>query len=489
MTLRIRERCGAEVNVSEREFDVVVIGMGPGGEHVAEELARAGLAVAAVEDSMVGGECPYWGCVPSKMMIRAANLLAEGRRIPDMAGSSAVTAAWDPVATRIRKEATDDWNDAVAADRYTDLGGALFRGRGRICAQGRVRVASPTGGDDTLVARRGIVINNGTLAAVPPIDGLAGTPFWTNHEAIETEQVPQSLIVLGGGPIGAELCQVFARFGSRVTVVEAAERLLSVNEPEAGELIAEVFTREGIEVHTGIGAESVAHDGSSFTVTLRGGAMLSAERLLVATGRHYDLAALGIGAVGLDESARFIPVDENMIAAPGVWAIGDVCGKGAFTHISMYHSEIVIAQFLGRPYHPAEYHAVPHVTFTDPEVGGVGLTEAQAREQFAQVRVSMQQMPESSRGWLHKVGNDGFIKLVADAQRGILVGATSVGPTGGEVLSMLTLAVHAQIPVQRLREMIYAYPTFHRAVSEALAKLDSAPDQQQPAPCASDPCR
>jgi len=476
--------CGAEVKVSEREFDVVVIGMGPGGEHVAEELARAGVAVAAVEDSLVGGECPYWGCVPSKMMIRAANLLAEGRRIPGMAGSSAVTADWGPVATRIRKEATDNWDDAVAASRYTDLGGALFRGRGVISAPGRVVV-----GDETLVARRGIVINNGTLAAVPPIPGLAGTPYWTNHEAIETEQVPESLVVLGGGPIGAELSQVFARFGSRVTVVESAARLLSVNEPEAGALIAEVFAREGIDVQTGAAAESVAYDGSSFAVTLRGGATLSAERLLVATGRHYDLAALGIAAVGLDETARFIPVDDNMIAAHGVWAIGDVAGKGAFTHMSMYHAEIVIAQFLGKQYHPAEYHAVPHVTFTDPEVGGVGLTEAQAREQLADVRVSVQQLPESSRGWLHKAGNDGFIKLVCDAERGILVGATSVGPTGGEVLSMLTLAVHARIPVQRLREMIYAYPTFHRAVAEALAKLDAGPHLQDAPPCKNQPCR
>jgi pyruvate/2-oxoglutarate dehydrogenase complex dihydrolipoamide dehydrogenase (E3) component len=479
MPRRITERCGAEVNVSEREFDVVVIGMGPGGEHVAEELARAGVAVAAVEDRLVGGECPYWGCVPSKMMIRAANLLAEGRRIPGMAGSSAVTAGWAPVANRIRKEATDDWNDAVAADRYTDLGGALFRGRAVITAPGRVTVVpatgvSTTGAEDTLVARRGIVINDGTVPAIPPIPGLAGTPYWTNHEAIETEQVPGSLIVLGGGPIGAELSQVFARFGARVTVVEAAGRLLSVNEPEAGTLIAEVFAREGIEVRTSATAESVAHDGSSFAITLRGGAQVSAERLLVATGRRSDLAALGVGAVGLDDKARTITVDDHMVAAPGIWAIGDVVGKGAFTHMSMYHAEIVIAQLLGRPYHPAEYHAVPHVTFTDPEVGAVGLTEAQAREQFADVRVGLTRLPDSARGWLHKAGNDGFIKLVADAGRGILVGATSVGPMGGEVLSMLTLAVHAQVPVQRLREMIYAYPTFHRAVSEALAQLDGS---------------
>ena len=454
--------------MSEREFDVVVIGMGPGGEHVAEELARAGLSVAAVEDSLVGGECPYWGCVPSKMMIRAANLLAEGRRIPGMAGSSAVSADWAPVARRIRDEATDNWDDTVAADRYTDLGGTLVRGRGVIAGPGRVAV-----GGDTLVARRGIVINTGTVPAIPPIPGLAGTPFWTNHAAVETEQVPQSLIVLGGGAIGAELSQVFARFGSRVTVVEAADRLLPMDEPEAGALLAGVFGRDGMDVRTGVGAEAVAHAGSSFTVTLRGGETVSAERLLVATGRRSDLAALGVGAIGLDETARTIDVDDQMIAAPGVWAIGDVVGKGAFTHMSMYHAEIVIASVLGRPHHPAEYHAVPWVTFTDPEIGAVGRTAAQARERLRHVETGLAQIPASARGWIHKAGNDGFIKLVADADRGVLVGATSAGPAGGEVLSMLTLAVHAAIPVQRLREMIYAYPTFHRAVTDALAQLSS----------------
>jgi len=456
------------VVVSDREFDVVVIGMGPGGEHVAEQLAKAGLAVAAIEDSLVGGECPYWGCVPSKMMIRAANLLAEGRRIPGMAGMSQVTPDWAPVAERIRAEATDNWNDQVAADRYTDLGGVLFRGHGVITGPDRVRV-----GADTLIARRGIVINAGTVPAVPPVEGLAGTPYWTNHEAIETEQAPDSLIVLGGGAIGAELSQVFARFGAHVTVIESADRLLPMDEPEAGALLAEVFRREGMDIRTGVRAQSVAHSGSSFTVTTSDRAAVSAERLLVATGRRSDLAALGVGAIGLDETARAIPVDEQMVAAPGVWAIGDVVGKGAFTHMSMYHAELVIAAILGRPHHPAEYHAVPWVTFTDPEIGAVGLTAARAREQLRHVEVGLAQIPASARGWIHKAGNDGFIKLVADAARGVLVGATSAGPVGGEVLSMLTLAVHAAIPVQRLREMIYAYPTFHRAVPDALAQLET----------------
>jgi pyruvate/2-oxoglutarate dehydrogenase complex dihydrolipoamide dehydrogenase (E3) component len=455
-----------EVELSVHEVDVVVIGLGPGGEETAGRLAEAGLAVAGVEARLVGGECPYWGCIPSKMMIRAADLLAEGRRIPGMAGSSVVTPDWAPVAHRIRAEATDNWDDTVAADRFTGKGGQLFRGHGRITAPGEVTV-----GGDVLRARRGIVIGTGTAPAIPPIPGLAGTPYWTNHEAIEAEAVPESLIVLGGGAIGAELAQVFARFGSRVTIVEAVGRLLSAEEPEAGTLLAEVFSRDGIITFTGGRAERIRHDGTDFTVSLAGGAEITARRLLVATGRRADLASLGTAAAGIDEEAHAVPVDERMRAAPGVWALGDVVGKGAFTHMSMYHAGIIVADILGQEHHPAEYHAVPRVTFTDPEVGSVGLTEAQAREQGIAVRAGMTQIPSAARGWIHKAGNDGFIKLVEDAGRGVLVGATSVGPDGGEVLSMLTLAVHAAVPTRRLREMIYAYPTFHRAVEAALADL------------------
>ena len=452
--------------MSEHEVDVVVIGLGPGGEYAGGRLAGAGLAVAGVEARLVGGECPYWGCVPSKMMIRAANLLAEGRRIPGLAGRSQVTPDWAPVAHRIRSEATDNWDDTLAADRFTGKGGRLYRGYGRITAPGEVAV-----GGEVLRARRGIVIATGTGPAIPPIPGLVGTPYWTNHEAIEAEQLPESIVVLGGGAIGAELAQVFARFGSRVTVIEALGQLLPLEEPESGALVADVFGREGISVHAGSSAERVSYDGDAFTVSLQGGHDVTGERLLVATGRRADLASLGAGAVGIDESARAIPVDGHLRAAPGVWALGDVVGKGAFTHMSVYHAGIVVADILGEDHHPAEYRAVPRVTFTDPEVGSAGLTEAQAREQGIIVRVGYSRISSSARGWIHKAGNDGFIKLVEDAERGVLVGATSAGPCGGEVLSMLTLAVHAAVPAQRLREMIYAYPTFHRAVQDALACL------------------
>ncbi len=411
--------------MSVHEFDIVVIGMGPGGEHVAEELAGAGIAVAAAEERLVGGECPYWGCVPSKMMIRAADLLAEGRRIPGLAGSSVISPSWAPVAERIRSEATDNWDDTVAADRFTQAGGTLFRGHGRITGPGEVTV-----GDDVLHARRGIVINSGTSPAVPPIPGLAGTPYWTNREIIETKDVPPSLMVLGGGAIGAELAQVFARFGSQVTIVEALGQLLPLEEPEAGELIEKVFTAEGLSVSTGVSASSVSHDAEGFTLSLENGTQIHGARLLVATGRKTDLAGLGVGSIGLDERARFISVDAELRAAPNVWALGDVVGHGAFTHMSMYHAGIIIDQILGRPHHPAEYHAVPRVTFTDPEVGSVGMTQAQARAQLGSVRTGLSQIPASSRGSIHKAGNDGFIKLVEDADRGVLVGATSAGPVG-----------------------------------------------------------
>jgi pyruvate/2-oxoglutarate dehydrogenase complex dihydrolipoamide dehydrogenase (E3) component len=404
-----------------------------------------------------------------------------------MAGRVEVHADWAPVARRIRQEATDNWDDKVAADRFTGKGGILVRGHGRVTAPGEVTVTPVPGRHgnaepSVLRARKGIVLAAGTTAAVPPIPGLAGTPFWTNHPAIETEQVPESLVVLGGGAVGSELAQVFARFGSRVSVAEGAGRLLPPEEPEAGDLLAAVFEREGITVRTGHPAARVTHSAAGgFTVTLDSGDDLTGAALLVATGRRTDLPGLGVGAVGIDESLKAVPVDEHMRAAPAVWALGDITGKGAFTHISMYQAGIVIADILGREHHGAEYHAVPRVTFTDPEVGGVGLTEAQARERGLQVRTATVPVPESARGWIHKAGNDGFIKLVEDSGRGVLAGATSAGPWGGEVLSALAVAVHAAVPVQRLREMIYAYPTFHRAIEAALDAL--GPDVRDCAPC------
>ena len=456
------------------ETDIIVVGMGPGGEDAAGRLAEAGLHVTGVEANLVGGECPYWGCVPSKMMIRAANLLAEARRIPGMAGTATVEPDWAPVAARIRDEATDSWNDKVAVDRFTGKGGHFVRGWGRITGPREVTVGTPDGGIRVFRARRGILLATGTEPSVPPIRGLAGTPYWTNREAIETEQVPGSLIVLGSGAVGAELAQAFARFGAQVSVVEARPTLLPAEEPEAGELLEAVFTREGIAVRTGARAERVSHDGRAFRLSLADGIALTAERLLVATGRRAGLDGLGVAAAGVDSAAGAVPVDGWMRAADGVWAIGDITGKGAFTHVSMYQAAIAAADILGQDGPPADYRAVPRVTFTDPEIGSVGLTEAQAREQGLAVRTGIARVPSSARGWIHKAGNDGLIKVIEDAQRGVLAGATSAGPVGGEVLGALAVAVHGQVPVADLRAMIYAYPSFHRGIEDALRSLATA---------------
>jgi pyruvate/2-oxoglutarate dehydrogenase complex dihydrolipoamide dehydrogenase (E3) component len=449
-----------------RTVDVVVVGLGPGGEDAAGKLSEAGLDVVGIDAELVGGECPYWGCVPSKMMIRAANLLAEAGRIEEMAGHARVSADFAPVARRIRDEATDSWDDKVAVDRLVGKGVTFVRGWARLEGGGKVSVR-----DELFEATKAIVLNPGTRAWAPPIDGLAGTPYWTNREAIETETVPESLIVIGGGAIGLELGQVFLRFGSAVTTIEAAPRLLVLEEPESSELITKVLTDEGMTVHTGANITGVRHDAKGFTVAVEGVPDVVAERLLMATGRRPDLAGLGVGAIGLDEEARSITVDDRMRAAERVWAIGDVTGVGAFTHISMYQAAIAVADILGRPGPGADYRGLPRVTFTDPEVGSVGLSEAEAREKGIKVAVATTDVASSARGWIHKAGNAGLIKLIADVDRQVLVGATSAGPVGGEVLSMLTLAVHAEVPISTLRGMIYAYPTFHRAVEAALGAL------------------
>jgi pyruvate/2-oxoglutarate dehydrogenase complex dihydrolipoamide dehydrogenase (E3) component len=406
--------------VTER-VDVVVLGMGPGGEEVAGRLAQAGLSVVGVEANLLGGECPYWGCVPSKMMIRAADLLAEARRVVGMAGHADVYPDWAPVAARIRDEATDDWNDQVAVDRFVGKGGRFVRGRGRLAGRGRVAV-----GDQIFEASRAV---------------------------------------------GLELAQVYARFGVEVTVVEALDRLLAMEEPESSVLARDALTRDGVTVYTGVKATRVAYGGDRFTFTLARGTQLDAEALLVATGRRTDLAALGVDSVGLDPAAKAIAVDERMRAGERLWAVGDVTGRGAFTHVAMYQAGIAVRDILGQPGPPADYRALPRVTFTDPEIGGVGLTEAQARDHGPSVGTGVARVPASARGWIHKAGNDGFIKLVADTDRGVLVGATSAEPAGGEVLAALAVAVHGEVPVDRLRHMIYAYPTFHRAIEDALRAL------------------
>ena len=448
--------------------DVVVVGMGPGGEDAAARLARAGLAVVGVDARLVGGECPYYACIPTKMMVRAADALGEARRVDQLAGSAQVQPDWTPVATRIRDEATANWNDTAAVDRFERAGGRFVRDRARITGPGEVTVATSTG-ERIFKPSKAILLNPGTSPAVP--EGLAGTPFWTNREAVPAGQVPESLVVLGGGPVGCEFAQIFARFGAHVTVIQRAPRLLPRDEPEAAQVLAGVFDHEGIDVRTHVTVSRISQADGTFTLDLDDGSTLTARQVLAAAGRTTDLPALGVAAIGLDDQAKAIQVDEKMRAAERVWAIGDITGKGAFTHVSMYQSRIAVADILGEEVEDADYRALPRVTFTDPEIAAVGLTEADAAKQGLQVRTGSTAVATSTRGWIHQMGYDGLIKLVEDVDRGVLVGATVAGPAAGEVLGALAVAVHGEVPVTTLRQMIWAYPTFHRGIEAALEDL------------------
>ena len=450
--------------MSERQVDVVVIGLGPGGEYAAQALAGEGLSVVGVERALVGGECPFYGCIPSKTIIRAADALAEARRAGTLAGQVTATPDWSVVADRLGERATSHWHDDSHVSSLESAGVDVVRGHGRLDGPGRVTVDGTT-----YVAARGVILNAGTEPAVPPIPGLADTPYWTNREAMRLSELPGSLAVIGGGPIGVELAQAFARFGVRVTLLEGGPRILGPAEPEASAVVAQVFADEGIEVLTGAHITGVRHDGT-FHVEVDG-RTLDVDQLLVAAGRRTNLADLGLETVGLDPTARFVEVDERLRAGERLWAIGDITGKGQFTHVSMYQGTRAVRDLLDQPGAEADYRALSWVTFTDPEVAAVGMTEQQARDAGLSVVTGQAAIPDSSRGWLHQLGNEGVVKLVADADRGILLGATVVSPAGGEVIGLLATAVHAEVPVATLKGMHFAYPTFHRTIETALGDL------------------
>jgi pyruvate/2-oxoglutarate dehydrogenase complex dihydrolipoamide dehydrogenase (E3) component len=445
------------------EVDVVVLGLGTSGEDLALQLLEAGLDVAGIEPQLVGGECPYWACIPSKMAIRAASLLAEARRVDGVAGQAQVTPDWSQVARRIREEATGGWDDTAAVARFESKGGRFVRGWGRLTGPRTV-----SAGDHSFTARLGVVISTGSKPAIPPIPGLAEVAYWTTHEAIAADPLPDSLIVLGGGAVGCELGQVFSRFGVEVTIVEGQDRLLPLEEPEASHVIAAALEGDGIHLRTGARVEAAANRDGQIELTLEGGADISADRVLVATGRAVDLSKLGLAEAGIDAAARFVEVDDRMRAGDGIWAMGDVTGKAMFTHTAFHQSAVVAADILELDPPPIDYESLPRVIFTDPEVGAVGLSEMQARERGQDVAVAVKNVPSTFRGWLHDTDSQGLIKLVIDTENGTLAGATVVAPNGGEVLGLLSLAVHQKTPVDVLRNMTYAFPTFHGGIGEAL---------------------
>lgn len=457
-TQREHKNSGIQENA---DADVIVLGVGTSGEDLSLQLLDAGLDVIGIQEGLVGGECPYWACIPSKVMTRAANALQEARRVGDLAGVIDVNPQWEKTAKRVRW-ITGGWDDSTAVQRYKERGGKMVKGRGKLAGPRTVSV-----GDKTFTARKGVVIAVGSKFFIPPIPGLDEVDYWTTHDVIQMEKLPESMIIIGGGATGCELGQALARFNVDMTIVEADDRLLSKEEPEASEVVESTFEEEGIKIKAGTRAEKVEKKDDNILVHLDNGEKIEAERLFIATGKTIDLSDLGLETVGLDNSASHIEVDDQMRAGDGLWAMGDVTGKSLLTHVAVYQAEIIAADILGKEHRPASYHAIPRAIFTDPEVGGVGLTEAEARAEGYDVLTTLRQIPATFRGVTYGVER-GIVKTVVDRESGTLIGATVAGPQASDMLGVLNLAVHARLPLETLRTMMFTFPAYSSVIGEAL---------------------
>jgi pyruvate/2-oxoglutarate dehydrogenase complex dihydrolipoamide dehydrogenase (E3) component len=455
-----------------QSFDVVVIGAGPAGETVAGRCAEGGLSVAVVERELVGGECAYWGCMPSKTLIRPGDVIAAARRVP--AASAAITGVLDvDAAFASRDRITGGWVDTEALPWLEERGVVVVRGVGRLAAERRVEVDAGDGMVHSLEARRAVVVATGTAAVIPPVPGLAEARPWDNREVTAAKRLPRRLVVLGGGAIGVEMAQAYRRLGAEeVTVVEVARRLLAREEPFACDELRAAFEAEGIVVHTGVGISRVERDGSGpVTAVLADDTELVADELLVAAGRRPATTALGLERVGL-ASGRFVQVDDQLraigVSAGWLFAVGDCNGRALLTHMGKYQARIAADVIVGKnATSVADHGIVPRVTFTDPQVCAVGRTEAEAREDGIDVRTV--RYATGGVAGASVLGDEfpGTSQLVVDAARGVIVGATFVGPGVQELLHSATVAIAGEVTLDRLWHAVPSFPT----VSEVWLRL------------------
>jgi pyruvate/2-oxoglutarate dehydrogenase complex dihydrolipoamide dehydrogenase (E3) component len=454
-----------------QEFDVVCLGGGVAGEAIAAGLQDSGLTLAVVERELVGGECPYWGCVPSKTLLRSGETLSEADRARVLAASGVEwTVDFPKVSKRVLWMARD-LDDSRPAAAMESTGAKLFRGEGKLTDLRTVAV-----GNEQLIARRAVVIANGSTAAIPPIPGLDTVEFWTNRQAAIPRELPALLAILGGGAIGVELGQAFARLGSKVTVIEAGPTFLGLEEPEAGAALRPHLEADGITLMIGDPCVAVERQSvepprqrSAVVVHLKSGAAVSADRLLVATGRRPNAEAWR--ATGIPQTERgWLKVDPATLEAQaGVFGAGDVTGLGGFTHLAYYHAQVIARRLRGVDAR-ADHTAVPRVTFTDPEIASVGLSEAAARARGIDVVVARADPAETARGYIHDF-HGGALKLVGDRKRGALIGATLVTPRAGEIVGELVLAIKLGTSLKTLADVIHPFPAFNRVLGATLDEL------------------